>query len=315
MDETILKVLNGRATPSERETLAAWREQSPENEAYVRAMESVWAVTQEFAPRRAEDAPSASQVLGETPSAWTRRRAGKTRRFLVPAVAAASVVLGFGLARILVGPAAAVHSTPLEVVTAAGEMSTTRLPDGTVVRLSPGSRLRVGGDLGVRTVVMEGRAFFAVAHDRDYPFTIRSRGGEVRVLGTRLEVTALDDEFAVAVIEGQVAVSSGESHVVLAAGERTTSRAAKLEVESGYPSMPEWLGSFAAFQATPLSTVREEMAQRFGMTVVIEDPSIRARTVTAWFVDTSPEDIMRTICQVTDVRCTIAGNTTTIRRR
>jgi transmembrane sensor len=154
-----------------------------------------------------------------------------------------------------------------------------------------------------------------VAHDPHRPFIIQSPTGEAQVLGTRLEVTASDDEFAVAVIEGQVAVSRGSSQVVLQAGERTTTKAAELIVEASDPAVPAWLGSFAAYQATPLKTVAVEMEQRFGMEVVFEDPSLMERTVTAWFVETSAEDIMRVICRVTGVRCTIAGATTTIRRR
>jgi ferric-dicitrate binding protein FerR (iron transport regulator) len=197
------------------------------------------------------------------------------------------------------------------MVTAAGEMATVRLQDGTVVRLSPESRLRVRSDIGERTVAIEGKAFFAVAHDESTPFTIHSPGGEVQVLGTRLEVSASETEFEVTVIEGHVAVSSGPDKVVLEAGERASSGTG-LKIERSEPNALAWLGSFVAFQATPLSAVAAEMEQRFGMTVLAADSSLLDRTVTAWFADTPPQEVMQAVCRVTAVRCTINQSTTTI---
>jgi transmembrane sensor len=316
MDEVILKALSGRATVEENSRLAEWRRSDPENEAHARELECLWEATDGFAGRPAAAPLSVADIVGAR-SKVTRpapSTGGRWRRLLPTLAAAASLVIVFGTTWLLSRPNGANNAIQLDVVTASGEMSTARLPDGTIVRLSPGSTLRVSGEAGVRSVTLEGRAFFAVAHERERPFTIRSRGGEVQVLGTRLEVTALEDELAVAVIEGEVAVSSDAGHVVLAAGDRTSNSAA-LVVESGQPSVPEWLGSFAAFQTTPLAAVAVEMEQRFNMTVRIEDVSLRNRTVTAWFVDTSAEDIMRAICQVTDVRCTITETITTIRSR
>jgi transmembrane sensor len=316
MDEVILKVLSGRATAEEESRLAEWRRSDPQNEARAKELESLWEATEGFVRGSVASPPSVAEIVSPRPSG-TRRvpsTAGKWRRIAPALAAAASLVIGFGTARLLSRAGGPTDAIPLDVVTAAGEMSTARLPDGTIVRLSPGSTLRVSGEAGVRSVTLEGRAFFAVAHERERPFTIRSRGGEVQVLGTRLEVTALEHELAVAVIEGEVAVSSGAGQVVLGAGDRTSNTAA-LVVESGPPSVPEWLGSFAAFQATPLAAVAVEMEQRFNMIVQIEDLSLRDRTVTAWFVDSSAEDIMRAICQVTDVRCSITGSITTIRSR
>jgi transmembrane sensor len=317
MDETILKVLNGRASSHELATMREWRRQDPANDEYYRGMEVAWNLTAAWGPTPTGRRPTAADVLSrsEVMELAHPRPRFRGRRFTGTAVAAAaSLAIGFGLAQVQ-RPTAPGDASPLEMITMAGEMVTLRMPDGTVVRLSPESRLRVRGDIGPRTVAVEGRAFFAVAHDPHHPFIIRSPSGEAQVLGTRLEVTASDDEFAVAVIEGQVAVSRGTSQVVLQAGERTTTKADEMVVEAGDPAVPAWLGSFAAFQATPLRTVAVEMEQRFGMQVVVEDPALMDRTVTAWFADTSAEDIMRVICKVTDVRCTIAGATTTIRRR
>src|SRR5207247_1917000 len=82
-----------------------------------------------------------------------------------------------------------------EFVTGATEAATIHLRDGTVVRLAPQSRLRLTGVPGVREVTLDGRAYFAVAKLAGRPFTVKSRGGQAVVLGTRFEVDARGEEM------------------------------------------------------------------------------------------------------------------------
>src|SRR5438105_3880342 len=70
----------------------------------------------------------------------------------------------------------------------------------------------------LREVALEGRGFFAIAHDGT-PFVIRTDAGNVTVLGTRLDLEARGRGLRVVVVEGRVALSTPRARTQLSAGE------------------------------------------------------------------------------------------------
>src|SRR5207249_10005078 len=98
------------------------------------------------------------------------------------------------------------------------EAATFELEDGTVIRLASSSRLQVLAGRSRREVALEGRAFFAVAHDGT-PFVIRTAAGDVAVLGTRLDLEPRGRDLRVVGVEGHVALSTQRQRTQLTAGE------------------------------------------------------------------------------------------------
>lgn len=85
------------------------------------------------------------------------------------------------------------------------------LSDGTLVRLSPESRLTYPAAFadGERRVQIEGEAYFEVAPDAQRPFLVRSQQADVRVLGTHFTVRAYPKEnYRVSLHEGRVVVTN-----------------------------------------------------------------------------------------------------------
>lgn len=70
------------------------------------------------------------------------------------------------------------------------------LPDGTKVWLNSKSNLRFpeNFDKEGRHVYLKGEAFFDVTKDTRNPFTVTTSGGDIRVYGTRFNVTDYDQE-------------------------------------------------------------------------------------------------------------------------
>jgi ferric-dicitrate binding protein FerR (iron transport regulator) len=96
------------------------------------------------------------------------------------------------------------------------------LPDGTKVFLNYNSSLsypeHFNGDL--RTVSLEGEAFFDVKPDKEHPFVINANGTEIRVLGTSFNVKAYAKEpVRVDVATGKVRVSKASKKIELVKGE------------------------------------------------------------------------------------------------
>ncbi|MGC3986760.1 MAG: sigma-70 family RNA polymerase sigma factor [Pseudorhodoferax sp.] len=78
------------------------------------------------------------------------------------------------------------------LATARGQRARHALPDGSTVELDADSRVQLDFFRARRAVqLLQGAAFFAVAHDRDRPFSVQAGAVRVTVLGTRFGVERL----------------------------------------------------------------------------------------------------------------------------
>jgi len=137
------------------------------------------------------------------PFADGRRRLA-WRSLLMPAVAAAVLMLGFvlNLNQVLVGEAS--YRTGL------GEQRSIVLEDGTIMQLNAVTHVRVRlGDTVRRIELVDGEAYFKVAHDAARPFDVVTREAVVRAIGTAFNVYRREGKLDVAVTEGRVRVTAG----------------------------------------------------------------------------------------------------------
>lgn len=184
---------------------------------------------------------------------------------------------------------------------------TVALADGTVVRLAAGSTLRFAADAERREAWLTGRAFFGVRHEAERPFVVHTDLGQTRVLGTRFEVRHSDDELRVVVVEGRVSVSgsSGRSTDV------NPGQVVRLGANGDFSlttedvqALLDWEQGLLVFQATPLSTVADELDRHFGVGVDLR-ADLAERRITAWFDDEPLEEVVSSICLVVGVPCTV----------
>lgn len=307
-DDLILRSLQGRISSEERARLWNWLDADPRNERRYEDVAVVWRATREY-----DDAPFTSPppVEAITSEAVQRRRGSPKwmRRFRSVAAVAASFVVGLGVARSWDPGGAVVDDAAPEVVTGIGEVATTRLPDGTIVRLGPESRLVFSTAPNAREVTLDGQAFFAVARNPEKPFLVRTAAGQARVLGTRFELAARAGQFRLLVVEGQVAVSSGETEVAVGARQMTHLREGEepstVEVEDVWPLL-RWVGNFLAFESTSLREVGAELERRFDMVLVFDDPTLADETVTVWFQAEPIEEVVSVLCRLVEARCAMA---------
>lgn len=199
-------------------------------------------------------------------------------------------------------------STPGEVVTGSGEMTTLTLLDGTNVRLGPLSRLRLSREGRNQVVELEGRAFFGVTTDPFRDFIVRTAFGEASALGTRFEVRSEEDELRVLVVEGSVRVSSGSVAAEVRAGEMSRSRPDEkpttTRVDDVYTYL-DWMGNTLVFHATPLERALDEVGRRYGLPIEIQESSLTKLTVTATFTDQSVNDVISVLCQIVRAECAV----------
>jgi ferric-dicitrate binding protein FerR (iron transport regulator) len=301
-----------------------WRRSSPAKEAYFTFLDEVvnTMATAEPAPQLSE-IPRVAELLRESrrgSKTAILRRVGYGAAVLPLLLAAASLL-------ILLGRAPSPSDPPItgapnlgsgEAVTGAGETVTLRLGDGTVVRLAPESRLRLPSRPGVREVWLDGRAYFAVTRNEQYPFRIRTHAGEAVVLGTRFDLQARPtDDLRLLVVDGSVRLAThgatlevGDSETVTSTGQGEVSRA---RVDSDYVKRElEWLGDFLVFENTSLSRVAEELADHFEVTIEVLDPALAEKTVQGMFTDESLDEVLHVLCRAVSAHCVVHGDRVTI---
>ncbi|MEJ2206350.1 MAG: FecR domain-containing protein [Gemmatimonadota bacterium] len=257
-------------------------------------------------------------MMAEAERRRARQRASRSRRALLRSpwtgygiAAAAALVLGFVGMEVWQGRGAAGAAlATVESSVGAGRVVAIRLSDGSFVRLAQGATVDFPAERGQREVVLDGRAFFAVAPG-ELPFVVRTRGGEVRVTGTRFEVRDGGDGLRVVVVEGTVELTAAEQVFHVAAGQVAT------VAPGGIPrvadaddvwALLDWPGGLLAFQHTSLGDVAEQLEHHFGVDVRIGDPAVAGRSVTGSFQDEALEEVVDAVCTVTGIRCEQRGD-------
>ena len=304
LPEWIVSALRQRADANSRTRLGTWREASARNDQRWRTLGRLWRATGTAERPVRTRPPSADFIIGRAGT-----RPSRPGRRLWP-VGGAAVAVAAAAALIVVGLVSGRETpVPLEHITGPGEVATVRLGDGSIVRLGEESRLRVvSGD--TRSVWLEGRAFLAITSQPEHPFTVSTPAGRVRVLGTRFTLRTAADTLDVAVVEGRVALIGTEGEHEVGAGQ--TSAIVRGAVTPALPA-PDiatevaWLGTTIILEETPLRAAAEEVRRVHGITMVIPDPAVGRRTVTAVFTSSDGDAVVATLCRAASVRCDRTG--------
>ncbi len=318
MKELILRSLQGQTTPEQEVELERWRSASPDHERDYQAMVEVWQGTApaERPPARRPH-PTLADLESRSRRSQSRQVNGGASTSLRRSWAwAAMIVLALGIGLMAGQQSAPLPPTPTpqvsEVVTGPGELATTTLPDGSVVRLGPGTSLRTSVGLEERWVEVSGQVLLSVSPDSTRPFHVRTAGGEATVLGTRFEVNARHDQMDLLVLEGAVAVRGGGAEVQVRAGERSRSRTdepPRVELVQDPEGLLGWMGAFVAFESTPLPRVARELEHRMDISIQIMDPELQDRTVTGWFTEADMDHMVELVCRAAAVTCAMSADT------
>jgi transmembrane sensor len=320
MDEIIDRAMRGEATPQELAQLATWRRASDANELHYRQVVSLVEALSRRGSTSAHGRPPTAAELLERSARQAALRPGAGRRSRVmpwlPWGIAAAATLAFSMVMQSRTGSADTTWQPTEIVTGASELATVQLPDGSIARVGPRSRLRVLAAQDERLVSLEGHAFFAVMKLPDRPFRVQTRGGDALALGTRFQVSTDDRGFQLFVVEGRVALSAKENRTEVAGGETANliDGRASAAVRVSDPTPLRWMGQFLAFQSTPLPRVAAEIEHVYGVRVVLADSSLASESVTATFTDEPLRQTADVVCAVIGRPCTITDSVVTIGR-
>ncbi|MFC1660949.1 FecR family protein [Gemmatimonadota bacterium] len=324
MDELIVKQLRGEATDIEVRQLDHWRAESPENEEEYRAFLSLWNQACEPEMVVVGPAPVLAEIVREGDARRARGHARAARRAVLRSPWAAYGLTAAAVAALVFltfssdaerGPST--HGLfPVESSSSPGDIMTLGLSDGSVVRMMPETKVEFPATLDRRELVLDGKAFFAVAPN-PIPFVVRTHMGEVTVQGTRFEVLTDGDELRLVVVEGTVRLET-ESAVAEVGPDQVVyldrGSAPRVVDHGDVWSVLDWTDGLLIYEATPLSTVAEELSRHFGRAVTIVDEALKPIRITAWFEDESIEEVVSAVCLVVGAVCEVGESEVTIGR-
>ena len=215
------------------------------------------------------------EVAGDRPRL---RRVARHRGWM--AVAASFLIGAIGLA-LWMQPVT--HTAPL------GERLTVSLPDGSTVELNSGATLRYARRFGEeRSVHLEGEAFFDIIK-ASRPFRVETFNAQVEVLGTRFNVRAWPEGFTplttVTLEEGRVllaALARPAQVAEMRPGEtRSVGPAAGLSAPDtvSLGRVLAWRSGALIYHDELLGVVLEDLERRFGVTLVLQAPSLYRKRV------------------------------------
>ncbi|MBX3255117.1 MAG: FecR domain-containing protein [Chitinophagaceae bacterium] len=150
------------------------------------------------------------------------------------------------------------------------------LPDGTQVWLNASSSIRYPTVFNEqeRKVMMEGEAYFEVAHNKEQPFIVSANGTEVHVTGTHFNINAYADESAIktTLLEGAVTVKKGATIVKLLPGNQVETNDKGLsEVKAAdIEETVAWKNGLFSFNGDDLPSIMRQLARWYNLEVHYE---------------------------------------------
>ncbi len=291
----IVGYLSSNITKEEHEKLQLWINLSQENREYFLDMQEIWMATSsgrpKFDAKRAyegflERVQKSQHENNQQKSVALPKIKAKKSINLRPMwyAAAMSVVAVLGVLFAYRSGQNNIVDRLADVVikTPVGSSMNIELPDGSSVWLNAGSELRYAQDYGIksRRVELQGEGLFDVEKSEGLPFSVKSEGIEVEVLGTVFNVKAYADEHLskVSLLEGSVAVMTPNGSVKLKEDQqvvfnRETERLVVSDIETSRSAT--WTSGEVHFDEEPLGSIMNSLERAYGVSVSFTNESLK----------------------------------------
>lgn len=281
MDKDILyRFFEGHATVDEMKSVKEWTEASEENNRLFRRERKLF---------------NAMVLVGHSKESGIPTKEIKKNYFIREFLKIASLII------ITVGVTAALFSIDedkddvniaMQTITVpAGQRVNLDLPDGTNVWLNAGTKMQypVSFMQGKREVILDGEAYFEVAHNEKSPFVVHTHALDVEVLGTKFNVEAYSKRkvFETSLIQGKVRVKSPDNEkvsVTLHPNYKTTLKSGKLVVSKidDY-NVYRWKEGLYCFKNKPFAEIMQDLERYYDLKIQLDKQGIAKVALTGKF--------------------------------
>jgi len=202
----------------------------------------------------------------------------------------------------------------LEIIAPVGSRTVVQLSDGSKVHLNYGSKLKYpqffSGE--TREIFLEGEGFFEVAHHAEKPFIVRTKGLNIKALGTSFNVMAYPDNFLVrtTLVDGSVVLEQkGTTDDIKTIGSMVPGQHVEYNTQTGaiFSTIGDtykyisWKEGKIIFEDTPLKEIAEKLNRMFNVEIQI-DKEIEGYIYTFVLMDDHLSQILDLIAIATPIQ-------------
>ncbi len=193
--------------------------------------------------------------------------------------------------------------TTVEIYSPQGARTHFELPDGSQGWLNGGSKLKYASDFtNRRSIGLVGEAWFDVRKNPSRPFTVQTAALEVKVLGTKFNVSAYPEEKIVDVVlqEGKVKVEGNAQQFVaeIKPDEKFTydksTRSTNIQTVNAR-QYSAWKDGYLVFRNEPLSEVLKRVGRWYNVDFNLDDQELKKFRYRATFHEEQVEEVIRLI--------------------
>lgn len=186
------------------------------------------------------------------------------------------------------------------------------LSDGTRVWLNASSKIKfplLFND-DTRTVELEGEVYFEVAHDKYKPFIVKFRNQEVKVLGTKFNVNAYENEVSTktSLQEGSIQIKYGKEQRLIAPGQMAQVKDGIIVKNVEDDKSTSWKDGFFDFDKLYVKEIMRQVERWYNIDIVY-DKSFKDERFVAKIKRSASIDDMITIFNEGGLKVSLTGTT------
>jgi len=309
-DQLLLRFLTHECNEEELKKIHEWIKLDPANADWLFEIERIWSLKDELAYSAKEDVeyafkqfinslPPAENTIMSTANILMLKANNETlvmkdkKIRTIPAwfsyAAAILIISLLTLNLFRSGDEMPIAHHTIEVPK--GQRASLTLSDGTKVWLNSESRLTYPTSFakGERTVNLSGEGYFEVVKNYDVPFIVHSSNLDVKVLGTKFNMKAYqNEETTVKLKEGKIEVSTenASQKIILLPNEQVSysdKKGFQLLKNADVETADNWRNGELTFVGETLTAIAKSLERKFDKKIIIEDQSLKNELFTSRF--------------------------------
>lgn len=282
-EDILIKFFEHNCSPQELKEVDEWIQASPENRDQLFELERIWSLKNERFYAQPQCIKKAYQAFEKK---YFKNHTIYWPTFLkYAAVFLLGIFMGIQAYVTLCEPEMVEYMNQIEVPM--GEQANLCLSDGTRIWLNSGSRLEYPTSFATdnRQVRLDGEAYFEVYRNESKPFIVQTNNLDVKVLGTKFNVSSYDNEAAIVTLkEGKVQVNCDteqEAYILhpneqIIYSEEDGVRLQQVDANQ----ISYWTTGGLSFVNEPLEQIVKVLERRFDVQIMIEESSLRDKKFT-----------------------------------
>lgn len=190
------------------------------------------------------------------------------------------------------------------------EMQTIKLPDGSIVYLNADSDLKYDAEnwMDERTLNLEGEAFFEV--EKGSQFMVKTKKGNVTVLGTSFNVYQRNKDFKVFCKTGKVSVTAAKNTSILNPNQSISVPNQIHQIEkdiSTSDNRSNWKNGIYSYKNETIDEIVNELERQLDLTITLPE-ELKKKQYTGSFSTTDKETALSEVFWPLDMEYVKEGN-------